>query len=750
MSLIRKNLKRVAKIVTLISIALVFPNQPASALSISTWSPINTTGVGSQSWISISSNSTGSILYAAAKGNYLYKSTDSGNTWTSLTNSAYGINWYSVATNDSGTIVVAAANYGYLYVSSDSGGTWTQITALGQKNYSHVAMSSSGSKIVATFGQSGYVYSSDSGLNFSTVTPSPAATSLSGITISGDGSKIAFEAAEGIYLSSNSGSTWTKFTGLVSSSNLASSGSISMSADGQKIAFAGTGASDDKIRLTSNFGTSWETSTAPYPGVTPKAVKYSGDGQRLYVINSGTQIYTSGDNGSSWSSAGPPSSQANTISTNYTGTIAAIAAQNTNNNLGLYLTTNSGASWSNISPADGVTTIPKMDASKDGQTIVAINYLHQVWLTRNGGTSWNVAPNIPSFTSWTCVAVSENGSAIYVGGSNTNLWRSLDGGNTFASVTISPFNSLRYFTDCAISNDGSRIAFVLSGLGVYFSSNSGTSFSQILSNTTSNGTISYSSITMTGDGNKIAVGSGTTNTPVFLSTGNFSTWDTVTVNSGNSLMKSSKSGNVLISANSATHTPKISRDWGVSWNPLPSNIGVTFGQGVSISSDGKLILFGQYTSTGNVYMSSDSGVNFNQLSGLATGYQRNVFVTASGNNFLVATDGTRLMRATVSLYAQSYIQSLSLSGSPMYRSNIVVTATTSPSGTDGYITFQEAGKNIAGCVKVPTVSLVATCKWKPTKRGVSLLSVTIYPTDSNYLSGSTTLQVTVGNRTGNR
>jgi hypothetical protein len=93
---------------------------------------------------------------------------------------------------------------------------------------------------------------------------------------------------------------------------------------------------------------------------------------------------------------------------------------------------------------------------------------------------------------------------------------------------------------------------------------------------------------------------------------------------------------------------------------------------------------------------------------------------------------------------------LSLSASAAFRTPSTITATLSVAGSDGKVTFFANGKKIAGCIKIASTSLVATCNWKPAVRGAITLSAISYPNDSNYLSGSVSLPIVVSSRSGLR
>jgi hypothetical protein len=95
--------------------------------------------------------------------------------------------------------------------------------------------------------------------------------------------------------------------------------------------------------------------------------------------------------------------------------------------------------------------------------------------------------------------------------------------------------------------------------------------------------------------------------------------------------------------------------------------------------------------------------------------------------------------------------SLSASGISTYRAGSTITATLGVAGSDGKVTFFQNGKRIPGCINVQSVSLVATCNWKPSTRGTAKLSAILTPTSSGYLSAaSNTVQSLVITRNSKR
>jgi hypothetical protein len=68
-----------------------------------------------------------------------------------------------------------------------------------------------------------------------------------------------------------------------------------------------------------------------------------------------------------------------------------------------------------------------------------------------------------------------------------------------------------------------------------------------------------------------------------------------------------------------------------------------------------------------------------------------------------------------------------------FRTSSTITANLGVAGSDGKVTFYQNGKRIAGCINIQSISLVATCNWKPTNKGISTLSATLSPASSGFL-----------------
>lgn len=102
-------------------------------------------------------SSNGTIVHACIGTGKIYKSIDSGNTFSELTNSPNVTNaniWRSMSCSSDGSIVVACKSTGFISVSTNSGITWISGvsgvpgTAV-SKGWNSVSMSDDGTKLLA-------------------------------------------------------------------------------------------------------------------------------------------------------------------------------------------------------------------------------------------------------------------------------------------------------------------------------------------------------------------------------------------------------------------------------------------------------------------------------------------------------------------------------------------------------------------------------------------------------------------------
>jgi len=305
----------------------------------------------------------------------------------------YNINFSSTVSSADGTklAVVNNANGG-IYLSSDSGNTWSLVPDNGNNSLSElqtnrwrsITSSSDGNKLASIVYGGGIYLSSDTGITWSIV-PDDGNNSLSGlqnniwtfITSSADGTKLAAVATNsydlgnkgGIYLSSNSGNTWSLITdnGNNSLSGLQTNNwiSITSSSDGNKLAsIVGDGGG---IYLSSDSGNTWslvpDNGNNSLSGLQTNSwtsITSSADGNKLAAL-AVSGIYLSSDSGNTWSQVSDPNQIGLTtnawiggISCSSTGSIILAATSARGKGSGnLYISSDSGNSWS-VVPENGL------------------------------------------------------------------------------------------------------------------------------------------------------------------------------------------------------------------------------------------------------------------------------------------------------------------------------------------------------------------------------------------------------------
>src|SRR5258706_1883720 len=249
--------------------------------------------------------------------------------------------------------------------------TWTQTSAPISENWKSVASSADGTKLVAAsdtlhvilnnFTIDGSIYlSTDSGQTWTQATNAPIAEWIS-VCSSADGSKLAAIVASGsIYISIDAGKTW-----VATETPSQFLDCISCSADGNKLV---AGAWNDFVGERSllytsrNFGLRWKTNHHPDEYWT--SVASSADGNNLVAASvnpSDTgRIYISKNSGMSWHPTTAPIGNWYAVASSADGTKLAAAISGGS----IYISTNSGATWSAQNVPNEVWT--SMTFSADG------------------------------------------------------------------------------------------------------------------------------------------------------------------------------------------------------------------------------------------------------------------------------------------------------------------------------------------------------------------------------------------------
>jgi hypothetical protein len=300
----------------------------------------------SKAWLPVAMSTNGTKVYAADNSSgRIHYSHDGGETWTESASSV-NTSWYSLATSSDGTRVVAgSAPIGGVYVSADSGVTWTQV----HNNMQPFAlsMSADGMTILAGVISSDALYrSTDFGATWTLLRSLPDAwgNAISangqviiaggngtrihksvdgGVTwtehgptggwqsmrMSRDTTRMVASGSMGVYVSTDSGDTWTK------SAAFSTGSYVGMSDDGMTLVHAGNSAS---IHTSSDGGQTWVRNDAQGLGAW-QGVAVSGDGKKAVVGVNNTPLQVSSDERTSTHGGGIAGAQYDTLTLQYLG-----------------------------------------------------------------------------------------------------------------------------------------------------------------------------------------------------------------------------------------------------------------------------------------------------------------------------------------------------------------------------------------------------------------------------------------------
>ena len=301
----------------------------ATSNATGTWEWIDQASVGDANWHALATSADGSKLYAGVDGGgSLYRSTDFGMTWNVIPGTS-GKNWFSIASNIDGTKVAAVDRGGHIWTSTNSGSTWIQrsVDQGAARDWGSIASSSDGSKLVAVAANSndnGFIYTStDSGVNWTDFTPG-GVTGFTGVSSSHDGARLAATTwANGIYISSDFGHTWTRCSLTVPNpgdSTLLQM--VSMSGDGSRLVTGSRPYSSNGgiVFTSSDFGVTWASSAqSSYDYI---GFASSGDGSKVAAAIYGQAgVSTSSDYGLTWRYQPTGSSGVIPIATNIDGSL---------------------------------------------------------------------------------------------------------------------------------------------------------------------------------------------------------------------------------------------------------------------------------------------------------------------------------------------------------------------------------------------------------------------------------------------
>jgi photosystem II stability/assembly factor-like uncharacterized protein len=246
-------------------------------------------------WSNVSSSADGSKLLAVAydgntyDGSDVWTSVDGGATWTdrNANSESLGPNAYGTSASSSdGTKLIVGTEDGLVYRSANSGATWTEAADIGNEA-AVLASNASGTKLAAGMGSGNMQVSTDSGATWHSVAD-PAMLSnegtIRGLRYVGSSTIYASQYEGDLWKSTDDGQTWTNLT----EDNEDMTGSaweqLDISTDGLKVI---VGTDHGSIWMTDDGGASWTDAKVATPDLSNNyfwPVALAGDGSKAYAL----------------------------------------------------------------------------------------------------------------------------------------------------------------------------------------------------------------------------------------------------------------------------------------------------------------------------------------------------------------------------------------------------------------------------------------------------------------------------------
>ena len=277
-----------------------------------------------------------SVTYnvAASYGTVIRVSNDNGINWTTSTVTPSVTSIRSITSNSTGTFIAVSSNAN-AYKSTNTGSTFTPCAS--GSNYRNVVSNGDGSFLV---GYNTKIYkSTNNGTTWiDLLGPSTTWTTVDvSKTAGGSGYTIVAADSSNIYISYNSGTTWTTkstFPAGVSRSWV----SVTCSEDGTKMAACSNNSSQGAIIYSLNSGATWLLGNTGGIKGRFKSIASSDDGTILFCCRESSGIWKSIDSGVNWSFTAL-SKTWTSIECSPDGTFAVLVGSSSN----IYTSTNGGA-----------------------------------------------------------------------------------------------------------------------------------------------------------------------------------------------------------------------------------------------------------------------------------------------------------------------------------------------------------------------------------------------------------------------
>ena len=244
----------------------------------------------------------------------------------------------------------------------------------------------------------------------------------------------------------------------------------------------------------------WTLTSAP--SNTWRGIAMSADGSELVAVG-GTSIYTSTNGGGTWISNQAPEQLWSAVASSATGRkLVAVAQSYDPYSGGVWVSTNSGTTWTRTSPSMTNNLWYGAALSADGRKCAVIDsggyrYPGLLFSSTNFGDAWANPLWVSAPEQFASVAASADGNR-FIAGATWFLYRSGDCGQTWIQTSTSDGQFNNPCSGLACSADGNNWLAVRRGGESYVSTDAGATWT-----TTSAPTIPWQSVASSADGTKL-------------------------------------------------------------------------------------------------------------------------------------------------------------------------------------------------------------------------------------------------------
>ncbi len=378
--------------------------------------------------------SDGISIYAGGNTNFV--STNQGQNWSAISPTSGGVTFCLFPYSGK----LFAGSFGGLFVSTNNGLNWV----LKQSADRIWTVDTAGGIILAGGYQTGVFYSSNGGENWSVSLPGGNAANIYSLKSFGT-SLFAGSNIYGVWKSTNYGINWS----VTSLSKTANTFAVHNNA-----LYAGT---SDGVFTTTNAGLNWNLVTCSFSE--QNILSVFSDGGNLFAGTLYKGIFSSSDNGTSWTQGCYNFSKVNGICETPFGTLAVTedigifkSTDNGSNwayvttpapvyfyrlyymsgavyaatSYGISKSTNTGVNWTTLGPGYNLRSL----YTNDGIHVIAGALSNGIFVTTNSGASWTQS----NITDKGVYCIKKYGSYFIAGGNNPGIYVSSDNGFTWSQT----------------------------------------------------------------------------------------------------------------------------------------------------------------------------------------------------------------------------------------------------------------------------------------------------------------------------